>query len=211
MGGVTDIAASLTLEAEATGADVEVRSLEDARDRELVRRVAGGDEGAFRQLFRRYGPTAKGLAVRVVRQPFLAEEIVQEAFLALWKEPTSYTEERGPFRSWLLSAVHHRAVDAVRREEAQRRRMRASDPALDLIDVEEQVVDEVDLARNRVRIREALDELPSEQRDVLERMYFDGKTQSAISAETGLPLGTVKSRTLLAMRRMRTMLAEADE
>ena|SRR2546425_7154558 len=186
-----------------------VRSLEDARDRELVRRVGGGDEEAFRRLFRRYGPVAKALAARVVRQDFMAEEIVQEAFLALWRSPDSYQEDRGSFRAWLMSAVHHRAVDMVRREEAQRRRSHTQDPIVQE-DVGEQVVEETDLAESRVRVREALDEIPPDQRRVLELMYFEGKTQSAVAEELGLPLGTVKSRTLLGMRRLRGLLAPSE-
>src|SRR5262245_62755141 len=96
--------------------------LSDARDRDLVRRIGSGDGEAFRGLFGRYSPSALALARRVVRQPFLAEEIVQEAFLAVWKNPGGYDDRRGSVRSWLLGMVHHRAVDAVRREESQRRR-----------------------------------------------------------------------------------------
>jgi RNA polymerase sigma factor (sigma-70 family) len=188
---------------------VVVRDLEDARDREMVRRVARGDEDAFRALFRRYGPPAKVLALRVVRQPFMAEEIVQEAFLALWREPSSYREDRGSFRAWIMSAVHHRAVDVVRREEAQRRRAVAVGPdEVVALDVGESVTEEADMAEQRARVRAALAEIPVEQREVLELMYFRGKTQSKIAEETGLPLGTVKSRTLLGMRRLRSMLVE---
>ena len=189
-----------------------VRSLEDARDRELVRRVRSGDEEAFRSLFRRYGPAAKGLAVRMVRQPFVAEEIVQEAFLALWRDPEAYSEDRGTFRSWLMATVHHRAVDAIRREEAHRRRNRAWDPAtLAQEDVGQSVVEEADLAEARARVRAALQDIPPEQRQVLVMMYFDGKTQTQIADELDLPLGTVKGRTLLGMRRLRGSLMEADE
>ena len=189
-----------------------VRSLDDARDREMVRRVVAGDESAFRDLFRGYGPMAKALAMRVVRQAHLAEEIVQEAFLALWREPGSYQEDRGSVRSWLLAAVHHRAVDTVRREESQRRRTQAAAPdVVDLPDVGQQVVEETYAARSRQRVREALQEIPEEQRRVLDLMYFQGKTQSTIASELSLPLGTVKSRALLAMRRLRAMLAEEDE
>jgi RNA polymerase sigma-70 factor, ECF subfamily len=186
---------------------VAVHSLEEARDRDLVRRVAARDEEAFRHLFRRYAPAAKALAYRVIRQPFMAEEIVQEAFLVLWKDPKSYREERGTFRSWLLSTVHHRAVDQVRREEAQRKRSReaAPEPPGDMAD---RVVEEVDLGRDRTRVRAALEEIPGEQRQILQMMYFDGKTQVRIAGELGIPLGTVKSRTLLGMRRLRTLLAE---
>src|SRR5437899_12498655 len=107
---------------------VAVHSLEDARDRDLVRRVADRDEDAFRTLFRRYGPVAKAVAVRLVRQGFMAEEIVQEAFLSLWRAPAAYREELGTFRAWLLSTVHHRAAASVRREEPTRRRAADAPP-----------------------------------------------------------------------------------
>jgi RNA polymerase sigma factor (sigma-70 family) len=192
-------------------AAVVVRDLEDGRDRDLVRRLAGGDEEAFRALFRRHGPMAHGLALRLVRQRFIAEEIVQEAFLALWRDPGAYREDRGNFRSWLMSAVHHRAVDAVRREEAQRRRTRDAAEAEVVIedDVGEKVVEEADLVETRNKVRAALQEIPVEQRRVLELMYFEGKTQSMIAEELSLPLGTVKSRTLLGMRRLRGMVGKA--
>ena len=186
-----------------------VRSLEDARDRDLVRRVIAKDEEAFRSLFRRYAPMAKALALRVVRQTFVAEEIVQEAFLALWRNPGAFREDRGSFRAWMLSTVHHRAVDAVRREEAWRRRSREHDPdALVAEDVGATVVEELDHAGMRRQIRAALDQLPAEQRQVLMKMYFEARTQSQVAEELGLPLGTVKSRTLLGMRRLRAMLME---
>ena len=183
-----------------------VPSLEDARDRDLVRQLRSGDEEAFRALFRRYGPLAKGLAHRVVRQPFLAEEIVQEAFLSLWRDPRSYQEARGTFRVWLLATVHHRAVDVVRREEAQRRRKLEQQPVEAYQeDIADSVADRVDLAATRERVRAALEDIPEAQRQILEMMYFGGKSQSDIARELGLPLGTVKSRTLLGMRRLRLL------
>ena len=108
------------------GIDVAI-DLSEARDQELIRRVRRGDEDAFRRFFRRYAPSALSLARRVVQQPFLAEEIVQEAFLAVWRNPDRYDPRRGSVRAWLMGTVHHRAVDAVRLEESQRRR--AEDPA----------------------------------------------------------------------------------
>jgi RNA polymerase sigma factor (sigma-70 family) len=188
---------------------VAVPSVEDAHDRDLVLRVRSGDEGAFRALFRRYGPLAKGLAFKVVRQSSMAEEIVQEAFLALWRDPGNYQEDRGSFRSWLLAAVHHRAVDLVRREEAQRRRRQEhrSEAGFEE-DIAEAVADQVDLASTRERVRRALDDIPGPQRQVLELMYFDGKSQTEIANALELPLGTVKSRTLLGMRRLRILLGD---
>jgi RNA polymerase sigma factor (sigma-70 family) len=186
-----------------------VVDLTESRDRDLVSRIARGDEEAFRGLFRRYAPTAASIARRIVRQPFLAEEIVQEAFLAVWRNPDGYDQQRGSVKSWLMGMVHHRAVDLVRREESQRRRAedaQAADAVIELQDVAESVVEELGVPEERKAVRAALGELPAEQQQVLELMYFGGLSQSKIAERLGLPLGTVKSRTLLGMRRLRTAL-----
>ncbi|MGH2673383.1 MAG: sigma-70 family RNA polymerase sigma factor [Actinomycetota bacterium] len=186
--------------------------LEEARDRDLLRRIGRADEEAFRELFRRYSPNAMALARRVVRQPFIAEEIVQEAFLAAWRNAEGYREGRGSVRSWLMTMVHHRAVDAVRREESQRRRAedaRAED-VLAVEDPADAVVARLGLPEERRAVRAALEDLPAEQRQVIELMYFDGLSQSKVSERLGLPLGTVKSRTLLGMRRLRSSLIEVE-
>lgn len=182
--------------------------LSDARDRELLARLRGGDEDAFRGLFDRYAPTAKALALRVVRQAHLAEDIVQEAFMAVWKNPDGYDGDRGSVRSWLMGTVHHRAVDLVRREEAHRRRAEDAIPEAyeEAADHADEVVEAIGLPEERRIVRAALAELPQEQREVLEMMYFDGRSQTQIAEATGLPLGTVKSRALLGMRRMRGAL-----
>jgi RNA polymerase sigma-70 factor (ECF subfamily) len=180
----------------------------EARDRDLVLRIGTGDQEAFRGLFGRYAPSAKALALRVVRQSNLAEEIVQEAFMALWTNPDGYDQQRGSVKSWLMGTVHHRAVDLVRREEAQRRRAERSIPEAMATepDPAEQVVQEVGAPEEREAVRAALGDLPAEQQQVIELMYFGGRSQSQIAAELGLPLGTVKSRTLLGMRRLRGAL-----
>ncbi|HZB78944.1 MAG TPA: sigma-70 family RNA polymerase sigma factor [Actinomycetota bacterium] len=181
-----------------------------ARDEDLLMRVGAGDDRAFRELFARYASVAHALAFRLVRQAQVAEEIVQEAFLAVWRSPERYDRSRGSVRTWLMGTVHHRAVDAVRREQAQRRRAGqaaamghgvAEDPT-------DEVLSAIDLPRERRLVRRALAELPDEQRDVIRQMYFDGMSQSQIAERTGLPLGTVKSRTLLGMRRLRARLEE---
>lgn len=190
------------------GAPVSI-DLSDARDEELVERLRKADEEAFRGLFRRYAPSALALARRVVNQPFLAEEIVQEAFLAVWRNPAGYDRQRGSVRTWLMGMVHHRAVDAVRREESQRRRAEDSRGAdVVVVDFAEQVVDQLGLPEERKAVRAALEELPAEQRQVIELMYFEGLSQSKVAARLDLPLGTVKSRTLLGMRRLRAALVE---
>jgi RNA polymerase sigma-70 factor, ECF subfamily len=180
----------------------------NARDLELLLRIRGGDDEAFRGLFGRYAPTAKALAMRVVRQGHLAEEIVQEAFLAVWRNPQGYDEQRGSVRSWLMGMVHHRAVDMVRREEAHRRR--AEHQVVELreeqADHADEVVEEIGRPQEQRLVRAALAELPPVQREVIELMYFGGFSQSRVAELTGLPLGTVKSRTLLGMRRLRAAL-----
>jgi RNA polymerase sigma factor (sigma-70 family) len=188
------------------------REAPESTDGELLDRIVAADEDAFRSLFRRFAPHAQSLAQRIVRQPFLAEEIVQEVFLAVWRSPDAYEPERGSVRSWLLGMVHHRAVDLVRREESQRRR--AEDSMPDPTDLGDDpaatVVEELDAPEERKAVRAALLELPAEQRQVIELMYFRGLSQSLISERLSLPLGTVKSRTLLGMRRLRAALGGMD-
>ena len=144
--------------------------ISEARDRDLLLRLRDRDEDAFRGLFARYAPTAKALAQRVVRQSHLAEEIVQEAFMAVWRNPEGYDAERGSVKSWLMGMVHHRAVDLVRREESYRRRAEDSIPEAmqEQADHADEVVQQVGLPEERRIVRAALDELPAEQRDVLD-------------------------------------------
>ena len=181
-------------------------------DLELHRRISAGDRDAFDELFRRYAGPAYGLALRVTVQEALAQEVVQDAFLALWRAPEAYDPARGPFRTFFLSLVHHRAVDTVRREERLRRRTdRASN--LEPVrgeDVAEDVVEGAYLDVRRKEVRDALDVLPPEQRQVIELAYFGGLTQTAIAERMGIPVGTVKTRTLAAMRKMRRALYQED-
>jgi RNA polymerase sigma factor (sigma-70 family) len=184
----------------------------DALDLELHRRLRQGDRDAFTELYRRYGSAAYGLALRIAVQEALAQEVVQDSFLALWRAPEAFDPSRGSFRSFFLSLVHHRAVDAVRREERLRSR---SERAQNLEpvhgeDVAEDVVDAAYLGVRRKEVREALDVLPPEQRQVIELAYFGGHTQTRIAETLGIPVGTVKTRTLAAMRKLRRALSERD-
>lgn len=185
---------------------------EDRLDLELNRRMAAGDREAFDELYRRYSSAAYGLALRVTAQDTIAQEVVQDAFLALWRAPEAYDPSRGAFRSFFLSLVHHRAVDAVRREQRLRNRTeRASN--LEPVrgeDVAEDVVEGAYLAVRRKEVRSALGTLPPEQRQVLELAYFGGYTQVRIAEELVIPLGTVKTRTLAAMRKLRRALYRED-
>jgi RNA polymerase sigma-70 factor (ECF subfamily) len=191
---------------------VATTDLSEARDRDFVERVRLGDEDAFRALFARYAAIAQALALRIVRRPHLAEEIVQEVFLRVWTDPSAYDGARGSVRAWLMGMVHHRAVDLVRREETHRRVAQRSAGVTATVEADpaEQVSVDVDLAGERAAVRAALDALPPEQRRVIELMYYEGRSQTQISEETGLPLGTVKSRTLLGMRRLRSSLGALE-
>lgn len=188
-----------------------VGHLASARDRALVRRLGGRDRraaDALAALFRTYGPAAVALAHRVTRQDQLAEDAVQEAFLGLWRAPETYDSRRGTVRAFLLTAVHRRAVDLVRHEEAQHRRQDEQvGEEIDAPDVAEEVTDRAESLGRNEAVSAALAGLPEEQRMVVRLMYFDGKTQRVIADELGVPLGTVKSRALLAMRRLRSALA----
>lgn len=180
----------------------------DRDDLELHRSLSGGDRGAFDVLYRRYSSTAYGLAYRITGQQLLAQDVVHDAFMALWRAPEAFDPARGAFRTFFLSLVHHRAVDTVRREERIRaRQQRASnlEPVADE-DPAEGVADAAEVAERRVEVRAALETLPPEQRQVLEMAYFDGLTQVQIADRLGIPLGTVKTRTLAAMRKLRRVL-----
>jgi RNA polymerase sigma factor (sigma-70 family) len=182
----------------------------DVEDRELHRRLATGDRGAFDELYRRYAPLAYGLALRLIGQSLLAQDVVHDAFLALWRAPEAYDPARGAFRTFFLSLVHHRAVDTIRREQRLRdRNERAAnlEPATGE-DVAEAVTEEAFLHVRRKEVREALADLPPDQRRVLEMAYFGGMTQVEIAQQLGIPLGTVKTRTFAAMRKLRAALEE---
>ncbi len=185
---------------------------EDRLDLELHRRLQTGDRGAFEELYAKYAPAAHGLALRVTGQEALAQEVVHDAFLAVWRAPDAYDPARGAFRTFFLSLVHHRAVDTVRREERLRKRtQRASNlEPTHGEDVAENVVERAYLAGRRREVRRALETLPAEQRKVLEMAYFGGYTQVRIAEELGIPVGTVKTRTLAAMRKLRRVLYRED-
>jgi RNA polymerase sigma-70 factor (ECF subfamily) len=184
-----------------------VSDLQDRRDRDLIDRVSGGDHAAFSELYRRYSPSAFGLANRILGDQTMAEEVLQEVFLSVWRRAGAFDPARGSVRSWLFAQIHHRSVDVVRREEAERRRSRGTvEPEATEEDVED-VIEESWLSARRENVKSALTSLPPEQRQVIELAYYNGLTQTQVADAMGVPLGTVKSRTLAAMRRLRQALS----
>jgi RNA polymerase sigma-70 factor (ECF subfamily) len=177
-------------------------------DLELHRRILAGDERAFNELYSRYAGAAYGLAYRLTGQHMLAQDVVHDAFLALWRAPEAFDPGRGAFRTFFLSLVHHRAVDTVRKEQRLRdRNERAANlEPVAVEDPSEGVVDQAYLRVRRQEVREALGSLSDDQRQVLQMAYFEGMTQAQIAEQLKIPLGTVKTRTLAAMRKLRGVL-----
>lgn len=186
-----------------------VADLDERRDRALMERIVAQDEGAFAEVYERYSPQAFGLAVRILGERGLAEEVLQEVFVSVWKGAARFDGTRGSVRSWLLTQIHHRAVDVVRREEAERRRTTTSTIESTARGPDD-IVEEGFLVARRAQVRDALATLPDGHRQVLELAYFGGLTQTEVATRIGVPLGTVKSRTLAAMRRLRDRLTEQD-
>ena len=178
-------------------------------DEELMQRLAYHDLVAFRALYDRYGNLVYSAALRVVRDAQIAEDMVQEIFLRIWRKPESYVAQRGRFVTWLTSVTRNRAVDEVRSRgrrfrhetaspEEQERELPASeqdDPALT-----------AELSDQRRLILAALKQIPTEQREIIELAYFGGLTQQEIAERLSQPLGTVKTRIRLGMQKLRAAL-----
>ena len=183
-----------------------VQAHADQDDRTLVSLVCASDAAALEALYGRYGRACYGLARRILTDEQLAQDVVQEVFLAVWRDASRFDASRGGFSTWLLSMTHHKAVDSVRREENLRKRRTSAD----LLDTHESDAPKVDEAvwstLRRERVREVLKTLPDPQREALTLAYFGGYTQREIAGLTATPLGTVKTRMLAGMRRMKESL-----
>jgi RNA polymerase sigma factor (sigma-70 family) len=174
-------------------------------DEALVEAVARADDDALGELYDRFGKVAYGLAYRILRDAALAEDAVQEAFLQIWRSAGSFEPERAKASTWLLTFVHRRSVDLVRREERRRTAPAESAPEPSSAGPDETVV-----ARSRAEIvRAALKGLPADQREAIELAYYGGLTQSELAERLGQPLGTIKSRMFTGLQRLRVLLAEA--
>jgi RNA polymerase sigma-70 factor, ECF subfamily len=179
-------------------------------DAELVARVAEGDAPALEALYDRYVRQCFGLALRILGDSSIAEEVVQEIFLKLWSRPDRYSPEKGQFVSWLLSLVHHRCIDELRRRSRTEVPLETTDTGSMLDtqpDPDPEPGDLAGLNEQRKIVRAALAGIPVEQRRILELAYYGGLSQSEIAAKLKQPLGTVKTRMRSGLRHLRTLLS----
>ena len=172
-------------------------------------RLAGGDLGALDLLYEQYGAMAFSIAFRITGDRSAAEDVVQDAFLGAWRNAGRYAGARGSVRTWLLSIVHHRAIDAIRRRR----------PTVELPDSETSLPDtltmpdawgDVELRLDREAVQFALTQISDVQREAIELAYFGGLTQTEIAERTGVPLGTVKGRLRLGLQGLRAALLASD-
>ena len=183
------------------------RSGADAPDGVLVSRVADGDGSALESLYDRYGPPAFALAWWITGESVLAQSVVREVFLELWRDPVRYDPAHGGFPSWLLATTHHRAVDAVRDEAARTGRSARTEQAAGPSPVE----GAARTGPHGDRVRRALGALPPPQRQALVLAYYTGYTQREIAEHTDTPLDTVRIRMLAGMRQLRDLLDGAAD
>jgi RNA polymerase sigma-70 factor (ECF subfamily) len=177
-------------------------------DEALLALCSRGNESALGELYDRYGRVAYGLALRIVRDRALAEDAVQEAFLGVWRSAGAFLAEQGKPSTWILTLVHRRAVDLVRREERRR-----GEPLDDVVQHDtarsEATDEEAWLRAQRQVVQEALRKLPPDQREAIELAYYGGFTQSQLADRLGEPLGTIKSRMFAGLRRLHELLGES--
>ena len=177
-----------------------------ATDEALVEALRERSVAALEELYDRHHRVALAVAYRVVGDPALAEDVVQEAFTAVWTEASGFKSDRGRARGWLLSIVRHRAIDMTRKVSFQRERM-----SLDDVVVHPAVPDawpEVALSLDREMIKKAMASLPDEQREAINMAYFGGLTNQEIAGKLGIPLGTVKGRIRLGMQKLKALLGD---
>jgi len=180
-------------------------------DEDLMARVYEGDTRAFGVVFDRHSSVAFSLAYRMCGRRALAEEVVQEAFLSLWRSGARYDRGRGSVRSWVLAVVHHRAIDLIRHESVRAGRDVHDDGVAATLPALERTELEVERRSDAHLVRGALEELPSEQRQVIELAYFGGFSHSEIAGMLGIPSGTVKGRMRLGMGKLRLALGDGAD
>jgi len=183
------------------------RAFAHLSDEAVVALVARSDQDALGELYDRFGRVAYGLAYRILRDRSLAEDAVQEGFMTAWRTAGKFMPERAKASTWLLTLVHRRAVDLVRREDRRR-----AEPLGDDYEPPADSSAEHDawLRFERDRVQAALRRLPDQQREAIELAYYGGFTQAELAERLGQPVGTIKSRMFTGLARLRELLSEPD-
>lgn len=178
-------------------------------DEDLISEVEDSDPRAFAALYDRHGRAAYSLAYRIMGERQAAEDLVQEAFLKVWRSSGGYRADRGSVRTWILSIVHHRGIDLLR-SLSSRQRTRERFEATAEKSQPSEAFNEVWKNSQRDQVREALRTLPEEQLKILELAYFSGYTHVEIAEMLDLPLGTVKGRMRLGLKKVKSYFESRD-
>ena len=177
-------------------------------DLELLAQIGVQDREALAALYDRYGRRVFALAVRILNDPVGSEEVTQDVFMSVWRRGASYTSKKGKFTTWLFSIAHNRTIDELRKR--RRDRSRENDDIEDHYDLKSSDISPADAAVAQsefAKVKAAMEKLPEEQKNVVEISYFKGLTQTEIATKTGQPLGTVKTRMRLALKKLRVALS----
>lgn len=183
--------------------------LADLPDSDLVDAMAAGDVHAMEVLYDRYNRAVFSFALRMLGNREQAEELLQEVFIRAWRQARRFSERRGTFITWLLSITHNMAIDEIRRQNRRPRKAESADPVLMMANVRDEnpsVEEQALLGDLRDVVKEAMARLPEAQRSALELAYFQGYTQREIAEHQDEPLGTIKTRMRLALKKLRTHL-----
>ncbi|CAN5632336.1 sigma-70 family RNA polymerase sigma factor [soil metagenome] len=182
-------------------------------DAEVIALIAARDTRALEVLYDRYSRVVYSFSLRIVADPQLAEEILQEVFFRVWQQGAGFQSTRGSLITWLLSITHNLSIDEVRKRNRRPKRADSADPELVLSSIADEGIsidDEVWLSGVRSAIKAALRQLPREQADVIELAYFRGLTQREIAEALKQPLGTVKTRMRLGLQKLREQLGDSE-
>ena len=174
-----------------------------------MKQLRSGQIDALEQLYDRYSTLVYSVALRVLHDQGLAEDMTQEVFLRLWRRPRMYDPSRGRFVSWLMSVTRNRSIDEQRRRARRQREEDGDGEAIEAVQSADRFDDPAAVAAlddERTAVRRAVEQLPPAQRRVIELAYFAGLTQAEIAEQTSTPIGTVKTRVRLAMRKLRDAL-----
>jgi RNA polymerase sigma-70 factor, ECF subfamily len=170
-------------------------------DQALVTAIRSADQGAMAALYDRYSSIVYAVALRVLQDTGAAEDVLQDIFMQLWRNPGAFDASRGNMAAWLAVIARHRAIDALRRRRPE------TDIDDVFVSVETDMASEADRSRAMDKVRGALETMPTPQRSALEMAYFEGLTHTEIAEKTGEPLGTIKTRIRAGLLSLRRVLA----